>query len=254
MIKEDNAGMDGVKAAILAGGEGTRFKPFTDLIAKPMVPVGREEKPLLEYIIRWLSRSGVRDIVLLIGHHGYQIKNYFRSGSHWDTRITYSWDDEEYNDTGGSLLKAYKKGLLGDGSIIVWYGDILATVNIPSLLDTHWKSGAKATLVLADKYQLPVGVAEVEDGRVVRLVEKPWYPLKVTIGVLVIESVILERVEDELGKSFDIMGDLIPWMLHNGYTVSAYIHSGPWYDVGSMERFAKLGNSVFESLFPELIA
>lgn len=241
--------LGGVKAAVLAGGKGSRFRPYTDVIPKPLIPVGMEEKPILEHIIAWLSRAGVDEIVLLVGYRGKQIRNYFRDGRYWDVRIEYSWDDDEYSNTGGSLLKAHKNGLLGDGTIIVWYGDILATVNIPALLDVHWRRKAHATLVLADKYQLPVGVAEIEDGRVKKLKEKPWQPLKVTIGVLALETRVLGEAEEELGKSFDIMGDLVPWMIYKDMHVAAYIHTGPWYDVGSMERYAKLNDQVFESLF-----
>ena len=243
-----------VKAVILAGGKGTRFRPYTDVIAKPMIPVGREEKPILEHIISWLSKMGIRDIVMLVGYHGKQIRNYFRDGRYWDVNIVYSWDDDEYSDTGGALLKAYREGHVANGTLLVWYGDILAPVNIPHLLEEHWKHGHAATLVLADKYQLPVGVAEVEDGRVKKLIEKPWYPLRVTIGILALESRILEGVEGELGRSFDIMGDLIPWMLYKGYSIGAYLYTGPWYDVGSMERYAKLGDRVFEQLFKGFLA
>lgn len=246
--------LESVKAAILAGGKGSRFRPYTDLLAKPMVPVGEEEKPLLEHIVEWLSRNGIRDIVILLGYHGKQIRNYFKDGRYWDVNIQYSWDTGEYKNTGGALLKAYRAGLVGNGTVIVWYGDILATVNIPALLDEHWRHEADATLVLADKYQLPVGVAEIEDGRIIKLIEKPWYPLKVTIGVLVLESRILEGVEGDLGKGFDIMGDLIPWMIYKGYNVRAHIHTGPWYDVGSMEKYAKLGNGLFQQIFQGFLA
>ena len=244
---------DNLRAAILAGGKGSRFRPYTDLIAKPMIPVGEEEKPLLEHIISWLSRAGVKDIVILVGYRGKQIRNYFRDGFYWGVHIEYSWDDEEYKDTGGSLLKAYRNGLLGEDTVIVWYGDILATVNIQDLLRSHKDSEADATIVVADKYQLPVGVARLEDGRIVELVEKPWYPLKATIGVLALETRVLKGIEGILGKSFDIMGHFIPWMIKKGYNVRGYVYSGPWYDVGSMERYAKLSNHLFDKIFKGIL-
>jgi mannose-1-phosphate guanylyltransferase len=232
---------ESVTTAILAGGEGTRFRPYTDLIPKPMIPVGPEERPILEYIVRWLAKHGFNDIVLLVGYKWRQIANYFGDGSRWGVRIRYSLDTETYRGTGGALLNAYRQGLLGDGTVLVWYGDILAPLNPRELLQAHRSSGATVTLALADRYQVPVGVARVDSsGNVVELREKPWLNLYVTIGVLALEARALEGVEEELGGSFDVMGDLIPWMLRRGLKVKAYVYRGPWYDVGSLERYQKL--------------
>ena len=244
----------GIRAAILAGGKGTRFKPYTDILAKPMMPVGESEKPLLEHVISWLSRHGVRDIILLIGHHGNQIINYFRDGDRWGVRIKYSEDNEGYTGTGGSLLKAYKKGLIhSDETVLVWYGDILARVDVRDLVSKHKSSMAEATIVVATRYQLPVGVAEIEGERIVRLVEKPWYPVKATIGVLALEARVLGEASKFLGKSFDIMSDLIPYMIDRGMRVMAYQYDGPWYDVGSMDRYAKLSPERLKREFGDFI-
>ena len=216
------AGED-VVAAILAGGEGRRFRPYTEIIPKPLVPVGPEEKPILEYIVVWLSRHGLRRIVLLVGYRWRQIRNYFRDGRDWGVEISYSVDTPDYTDTGGALLNAYQRGLLPrSGTILVWYGDILAPVNVGELLRRHREAGAHATLVLADRYQVPVGVAEVdENGNITRLEEKPWLPLKVTIGVLALEASIIPAAEEDLGKTFDIKGDMVPWKIESGMKVKA---------------------------------
>jgi len=180
--------MGSVVAAVLAGGEGKRFRPYTDLIPKPMVPVGPEERPLLEHIVAWLTRHGLRDVVLLVGYRWRQIANYFRGGEPWGARIRYSRDEEGYTGTGGALLNARRRGLLDADTVLVWYGDILAPVDVYDLLERHSGWRADATLVLADRYQVPVGVAEVdEEGDVTKLEEKPWLPLKVTIGVLTLQ-------------------------------------------------------------------
>ncbi len=241
--------MDAV-AAVLAGGEGKRFRPYTEIVPKPMIPVGPDEKPILEYIVSWLSKHGVRRIILLVGYRWRQIRNYFRDGRDWGVKIAYSIDTQEYSDTGGALLNAYRNGLLPrEGPVLVWYGDILAAVDVRNLLEYHEESGAHATLVLADRYQVPVGVAEVdENGYVLMLEEKPWLPLKVTIGVLVIEARVLGGIEEQLGKSFDIMKHLIPWMISRGMKVKAYIYRGEWYDVGSMERYAKLNHNELDKM------
>ena len=243
-----------VKAAILAGGKGTRFKPYTDILAKSMMPIGEGERPLIEHVISWLSRHGVKDLILLIGHHGNQIINYFRDGDRWGVRIRYSEDDEGYTGTGGSLLRAYDRGLLKDyDTVLIWYGDILAKVNVRDLLEKHTQSKADATIVVATRYRLPVGVAELEGDNIVRLVEKPWYPVKATIGVLVLEARILGGISRVLGKQFDIMSDLIPYMIREGMRVKAYQYDGPWYDVGSMDRYAKLSPRKLREEFGDFI-
>lgn len=229
-----------VKAAVMAGGKGTRFRPYTDLIPKPMIPVGPLEKPILEYIVNWLYRHGVREYVFLVGHRWRQIYNYFGDGSRFGVRIEYSIDEPPYGNTGGALLQAVEKGLL-DGTILVWYGDILAELDVSALLEVHRGRGASATLAVASSYRVPVGVAEVgEDGLVSAMREKPLLPVKATIGVLAVEAEAVRGLAPRLGKSFDLMGDLIPLMIEEGHRVAAYVYEGPWYDVGSLERYQKL--------------
>jgi mannose-1-phosphate guanylyltransferase len=228
-------------AAILAGGEGRRFRPYTDIIPKPMMPLGKEERPLLEYIVKWLKMHGIKSFVFLVGYKWRQIANYFDNGSRFGINIKYSLDDENYNNTGGALLKAWKNGLLNSKIVLIWYGDIIAPLDIDKLIEVHVKSNAHATLALADRYQVPVGVAEVDnEGNIVKMKEKPWIKINVTIGVLTLNPKVLDGVENELGTSFDIMGDLVPWLISKGYKVKAFIHRGPWYDVGSLERYHKL--------------
>ncbi|BEP18358.1 hypothetical protein PYJP_17100 [Pyrofollis japonicus] len=234
--------INNIVAAILAGGEGSRFRPYTEIVPKPMIPLGPDERPLLEYIIRWLAKHGIKEIVLLVGYKWKQIRNYFNNGERWGVRIHYSLDTEEYRDTGGAVLNAYKQGLLNSNPILIWYGDILAPLNVKELLEYHVREKADAVLALADRYRVPVGVAKLEGNNIVELREKPWLEIKATIAILTLNPNVLPQAEKELGKSFDIMGDLIPWMIRSEMRVKAYIYKGPWYDVGSLERYKKLNH------------
>ncbi|MDK6027999.1 nucleotidyltransferase family protein [Ignisphaera sp. 4213-co] len=244
--------LENVVASILAGGEGTRFKPYTEIIPKPMIPIGCEEKPLLEHIVCWLKKFGVTKFVFLVGYRWRQIRNYFGDGSRYGVSISYSLDDEEYHNTGGALLKAFKSNLFENNTIIVWYGDIIAPINVSNLIMFHRNGKADATVVLADKYQVPVGVAKIDNlNNVVELVEKPWLNFYVSIGVLVMEPYILKNVENYLGKSFDIMSDLVPWLIRKGFSVKAYIYNDFWYDVGSLERYVKLDYNVIKKFLCE---
>lgn len=239
-----------VTAVILAGGKGKRFKPYTDFIPKPMFPVGLEERPLLDIIVTWLKSFNIRDYVFLVGYRWRYIYNYFKDGRAYSINIKYSLDDEKYSNTGGALLKAYKKGLITNETLLIWYGDIIAPVNVEDLLNRHLRDGVDSYLVVADRYRVPVGIAELDNNkRVIKMVEKPWLNLKATIGILTLNRKILEKdIEKVLGTEFDIMGDLIPYMIKEGYKVYGYEYTGEWYDIGSLERYSKLDHNHLDKI------
>lgn len=249
----------------MSGGKGTRFWPFNGLIPKPLIPLGETEKPLLEYIVAWLSQNDIRRIALLVGHKYKQIVNYFGDGSRWGVDLVYSIDDEYesmasnverrecgvdlYCDTGGALLKAVSTGKLSSDTILVWYGDIISDLDVKALLEKHLSSNAQATIAVADRYKVPVGIPRLDGDTVLELREKPWLEdVKPSIGILAIERRAVEKAGETLGKSFDIMRDLIPSIIRNGGTVKAYIHRGHWYDVGSIERFKKIPGEIYETM------
>jgi mannose-1-phosphate guanylyltransferase len=233
----------GVEACILAGGRGTRFMPYTDIIPKPMVPVGPDERPLLEHIVCWIKRYGLNSFVFLVNYRWRQIRNYFGSGEKLGVRIKYSVDEEPYGETGGSLLLAYRRGLLETDSILVWYGDILAPLDVRDLIRVFREKDPDALIVVTDRYKVPVGIAELRGDDIIRLEEKPWVNINATIGVLMLKTSILGEAGETLGTRFDIMGGLIPWMIKTGHRVKAYVYRGEWYDIGSLERYKKLDNN-----------
>ncbi len=241
-----------ISSVILAGGEGRRFRPLTYYIPKPMIPVGSSERPILEFIVRWLSRWGVRDILVLIGYRWRQVVNYFGDGSRFNVRMRYVVDKPPYSNTGGALRRALDLGLLDEyEDVLIWYGDILAPLNVKELIDVHRSSGADVTLVLTQAYRVPVGIATVDaDGRVVELSEKPELRLNATIGILMLKVNSAKRAVESLnlGYDFDIMGDMIPGMISMGFNVRSYIHDKFWYDVGSIERYEKLDHGKLEEL------
>jgi mannose-1-phosphate guanylyltransferase len=236
-------------AVIPAGGEGSRFRPYTDIVPKPMIPLGDEEKPILDYVVHHLTKNGFEEIILLVNYKWKYIKNYFEDGKRYNTNIRYSIDDENYSNTGGSLLKAYKNNLISSNPVLIWYGDILANLNPKHVIDLQLKENSDAVLVVANKYQIPVGVAEIDnDNNVLSLKEKPWLNVKVTIGILSLNINVLKNAEKELGTKFDIMGDLIPYMIKNNMKVKAYIYNNDWIDVGSLERYKKIDNNLLKKV------
>jgi NDP-sugar pyrophosphorylase family protein len=230
----------GMRAVILAGGEGRRLRPLSYYFQKCMIPIGKRQLPLLHYVMANIAKHGIRDFVVLVGYRGEQVKNYFGSGERFGWSVTYVDDTEEYSGTGGSLLNAMRIGAVSpDEDVLIHYGDILTNLNVSKLVELHRRSSADAVLALSSGYELPVGVAKVQDERVVELVEKPRLPILVTIGVLTLSKTGLGLLES-LGPRSDLMRDLIPKMIGRGMKVVPYLVTEFWVDVGSIERYEKM--------------
>jgi len=239
---------------VLCGGEGVRLRPLTYYFQKGMIPIGTKQKPLLEYIVRLLKQNGIEDICFLVGYKAEQIRNYFDKGSRFGVKIAYGHDRPEYKGSGGAVLNAYKQGVINaEETLLVYYGDILSNVNLKKMLEQHFDVGADATLALAKGYQIPVGVAELKDGKIEKFVEKPVMDILVGIGMLVSNGSVLKELEALYGegKEMDLMGDLLPQLIRNGRLVCGYVTDAFWYDVGSTERYEKLDNNLLVHYFPD---
>ncbi len=245
-----------VKGVILCGGEGKRLRPLTYYFQKTMIPIGASQKPLLEYIIKTLRYYGVNDLVLLVGYKHEQILNYFEDGSRFNVKISYIEDPEDRKGTGNALLNAYEKGVFHDTDILlIYYGDILTNIDFKKVIEKHKCNGVSATLVVATKYQVPVGVVETNGDKVIKMIEKPWLDIKATIGILALSKDTLPFLED-LSKEYremDIMGHFIPELLNRGRKIIIYRHDAEWYDVGTAERYEKLDNHIINKLFKGII-
>lgn len=233
-----------MKPVVLCGGEGSRLRPLTYYFQKTMVPIGREQRPLLEYILRHLKIHGFEEAVLLIGYKGEQVVNYFEDGSRVGLRLTYVWDPEDAHGTCASVRNALKqKTITKDETLLIYYGDILTNLDLGALAAKHREEKAAATLAVSPRYQLPVGVVKLENSRVVEMREKPFIDIYVTIGILVLEA----RTLKTFPQAVDIMSDLIPSLIQKGEKVAAYVSDAFWYDVGTTEKYEKLTSEIVDS-------
>ena len=247
---------DKLTGVILAGGEGTRLRPLSYYFQKCMIPVGTNQRPLLEYIIRFLRYHGITDVRLLVGYKNEQIKNYFEKGKRFGINLNYLLDDPKTKGTGAALLNLYKKENLNRGTILIYYGDILSNIDLTEMMNQHRREKSAVTLAVVHGYQVPVGVASVDGTRVVRWVEKPQLNLDVGIGILAIDAEILEQLS-QMGKGakeLDITRDFIPWLQDKGYPVGAYVTDSFWYDIGSTEKYEKLDNGLIDKTFKFLFS
>jgi mannose-1-phosphate guanylyltransferase len=236
-----------VKGVIMAGGMGTRFRPLTNYFQKCMIPIGDQQKPILEYIVRLYGYHGVRDLLLLVGYKHQQIKNYFDEGERFNVKMSYMLDAPDMAGSAGATLNAYRQGALTEEDILaVYYGDIVSNINLREMIRLHEDSGAKVTLALAPDFKVNVGVAELDGKWIKSFKEKPRLKTAISIGMMILDGSVL-RVMEELYsqgsfESFDLMGDVVQYLVDNRDKVAAYITEAFWYDVGSIERYERLSN------------
>ncbi|MFP3951230.1 MAG: NDP-sugar synthase [Candidatus Bathyarchaeia archaeon] len=239
--------MGDIKGVIMAGGEGKRFRPLTYYFQKCMIPVGERQKPILEYIVRLFKHHKISDIVLLVGYKHEQIVNYFNNGTRFGVNLVYLEDPPDLKGSANAILNAYKTGVISsDDRLVVYYGDIVSNIDLEGLLRQHEDEGADATVALARGFKIRVGTANLEGRRIVDFIEKPIYDKPVSIGVLVLEGRALETLRELQAEGdfrlFDLMGDVVPYLVRHNYLVNAYLTDAFWYDVGSIERYERLDN------------
>jgi mannose-1-phosphate guanylyltransferase len=236
-----------VKGVIMAGGLGTRFRPLTDYFQKCMIPIGDQQKPILEFIVRLYGYHSINDLVLLVGYKHQQIENYFDHGERFKVKMEYVLDDPKLKGSANALLNAYRqRALRKSDTILVYYGDIVSNINLQEMLRFHREKGALVTVALAPNFMVNVGVADMDDHWIKKFKEKPILPSAVSIGILIMDGSVLEEMEmlHRQGdfESFDIMGDVVQYLVEKGGKVAGYITNAYWYDVGSIERYERVSN------------
>jgi mannose-1-phosphate guanylyltransferase len=226
-----------VKAVIMAGGKGTRLRPLTDRLPKPMVPVG----PLrcIDYVLRSLTSAGVHEVIVTTGYLSDHIIRGIADGAYHGVSVVYSFEDEPLGTAGGVR---HVLPFLGDEPFIVASGDVLADVNIRGLLDRHAKNrdrGAVATLALTrveDPTQYGI-VGLDENGRVTRFREKPRkeqvFSDLINAGIYIIEPEAIAEVPAR--QTYDFSRDLWPDLLERGMPLYGEPLEGFWMDVGRPE-------------------
>ena len=238
-----------VRGAILCGGEGKRLSPLTNYFQKTMVPIGPRRKPLLEYVVRLLVYHKITNITMLTGYRAEEIENYFDDGTRFGARINYSKDPAHASGSAGALANAISRGKIKKNEeVVIYYGDILSDINLTEMLKRHRTSKAGATLVLSKGYTLPVGVAEVTNGKVESLIEKPKYDLNITMGNMVLGKsaiAVLTRMVKK-GAQVDLMRNFVPELLRSKTNVGAYYVKTFWYDVGTVDKYLGLDDKTIE--------
>ncbi|MGD2065891.1 MAG: nucleotidyltransferase family protein [Candidatus Bathyarchaeota archaeon] len=249
--------MNKVKGIVLCGGKGTRLRPLTHYIQKTMVPVGLNQKPLLEYVVQLFKFHGINELVFLVNYKSEQIMNYFGDGSRFGVKISYVEDDPQSKGTGGAVLTAYNKGELDNAdTFLVYYGDIITNMNLTKLLQYHKDKQAWGTVALSSGFKVRVGLANLDtEGKVLGFEEKPTLQKPVSIGISVLKGELLEQMKALKGEKseLDLMGEVFPHLLKVGKPVYGYVSNAFWYDVLSTEALEKLDPKLVDETFKEIL-
>jgi Nucleoside-diphosphate-sugar pyrophosphorylase involved in lipopolysaccharide biosynthesis/translation initiation factor 2B, gamma/epsilon subunits (eIF-2Bgamma/eIF-2Bepsilon) len=228
----------------MAGGEGSRLRPLTCDLPKPMVPI--MNKPVLEHTIMLLKKYGITDIGITLMYHPKIIKDYLGSGSTYGVNITYFLEESPLGTAGG--IKNARDFL--DQTFIVISGDSLTDLDIESAIRYHRAKQSVATLVLT-KVAVPLEYGVVltdEDGSVNGFVEKPsWGELfsdMVNTGIYILEPDILEFIEQ--GKNTDFSRDVFPALLSSSKKIFGYVTTDYWCDIGDTRSYINSHCDIFD--------
>jgi mannose-1-phosphate guanylyltransferase len=224
-------------AVILAGGRGTRLRPYTTTIPKPLVPVG--ERAILEIVLRQLHAAGVRHVRLAVSHMAELIMAFFGNGEKFGLEIDYAIEEEPLG-TVGPLTR------MDDlpRHFLVMNGDVLTDLDYAALYRAHVDRGAPLTLSTYRRSETTdFGVLEVDDsgGKVVGFREKPQREFTVSMGVYVFSRDVVRRIPHDRPHGLD---QLVVGMLEDGEPIHAYAHDGYWLDLGRPDDYDRANREV----------
>lgn len=232
-----------MKGVILAGGFGTRLRPLTVNIPKPMVPV--MNIPILEHIINLLKKNGLTKIIINLFYQPEIISDYFKDGTNFGVQIKYVKADRDLG-TAGCITLA--KDTIKDSDFLVISGDVLTNFNLKEAIDFHNKNKSLATIVLTKSTDpLRYGIVITEnDGMVKKLLEKPsWgevFSDTINTGIYVFSSKIFDFIPQQ--TEYDFAKNLFPDLLSKKERLFGFVGRGYWKDIGTLSEYRQVHEDI----------
>jgi len=230
-----------VKAVILAGGLGTRLQPYTTFMPKPMLPLG--EKPLLEHLIEWTRKNGIKSIVLCVSYLRKTIEDYFEDGDNFGVEITYA-NSRRPLATAGQLKTAEK---FIDDSFVCIYGDSIYDFNLRKMIRQHNEKKSFITISLFEyKTHLPYGVIETsKNGKVTAWNEKPEINANINMGCYVMEPQVFDFIPKNKPYGMD---DLVKKAMAKKKPIQSFISKKGFMDIGDKSSYKKAYQQYLDKL------
>ena len=226
-----------MKAIILAGGKGTRLKPYTTIIPKPLVPLG--DRAILEILIGRLKKYGITDLTLCVNYFSNLIMAYFGNGKKWGVDIKYSLEHEFLSTVAPiKLIKDLPE------NILVMNGDLMTDLDFIELYNYHLENKSLITVATYKRtVKIDFGVIEIDKNKniAVGFKEKPEYELNVSMGVYVFNKKVLNFVPDGQPFGFD---DLMQVLIVKNKNIKVYPYNGYWLDIGRPEDYEKANEDI----------
>lgn len=232
-----------MQAIILAGGKGSRLRPFTTYIPKPLVPLG--EMPILEIVLKQLKHFGVTDVVLAVNHLAEIIRAFFQNGEKLGLNITYSSEDKPLG-TAGPLSLIEKL----DDNFLVMNGDILTTLNFAQMYQFHLENKSDLTIAIYKKeVKIDLGVLEIKNNTFQNYIEKPTYYFDVSMGIYFMNKRLIELIPKNI--KYDLP-ELVIKAHQNKKIVKCYSGDYYWLDIGRVDDYEN-AQEIFEKRKAEFL-
>lgn len=237
-----------MKSIVLCAGKGTRLRPLTHTSAKHLIPIAN--KPVLFYAIEAIRECGIKDIGIITGETGEDIKSGLREGSKWGVNISYI---EQKEALGLAHAVSVAKDFLGEDKFLMYLGDNLLKNGVESYANKFIQGNYNAFVLLTEvDNPRQFGVAELEEGRVVRVVEKPEAPASnlALIGVYFFDKNVhqaIKSINPSARGELEIT-DAIQWMINKGYKVGAEVIKGWWKDTGRPDDILEANRLILEDI------
>ncbi|MBE9099267.1 sugar phosphate nucleotidyltransferase [Vacuolonema iberomarrocanum] len=245
-----------MKAMILAAGKGTRVRPITYTIPKPMIPI--LQKPVMEFLLELLRQHGFTEVMVNVSHLAYEIESYFRDGQRFGVQIAYSFEGRivdgelvgEAVGSAGGMRRIQDFSPFFDDTFVVLCGDALIDLDLTEALRWHREKGSIATIIMKDVPREEVSsygvVVTDEDGRIKKFQEKPpveeALSTSINTGIYIFEPEIFDYIPS--GVPFDIGGDLFPKLVENEAPFYGISMDFQWIDIGKVPDYWQAVRSV----------
>ena len=232
-----------MKAIVMAGGFGTRLRPLTMSIPKPMVPIGNI--PMMEHVVLLLKKHGITDITSLLYYQPELIKSHFRDGSSLGVQMKYALPDDDYGTAGAVKFAAADF----NETVLVISGDLVTDFDLTAAIAWHKEQESDATILLTRiENPLAYGIVITEpDGRIARFLEKPtWseaFSDTINTGIYILEPSAIEMIPP--ARNYDFSQNLFPHMLSQKRRLFGTIMSGYWKDVGNVDEYRRAHQDLY---------